>query len=326
MSTHSRHRQGGSVATRRPTPATTSRGRQPLGQAAAPPTRRPAPRRVQARRWLTPKRFGVASIAVVLSVVLGLVLVSLTTGSGPGGHNAPAIHPVTAGILAEVNAVTPLEATAVGVPSSVHPPVYDQSQAQLVGAGGKVKILYIGGEFCPNCAGERWAIVMALSRFGAFGNLNETTSSPWDSYPSTATFTFHESTYASQYLDFEAIEHTGNDTSGLGTRKALDPLTAAQSELWSTYESRYGQSPAYPFLDIGNRVLFLSASYDPGILAGLDHSQIAARLSNPDDPVTRAIVGSANYVTAGICALTGSKVSPWCGNPAVKSAAQKIGL
>src|SRR4051794_36222191 len=42
---------------------------------------------------------------------------------------------------------------------------------------GKPEVLFIGGEFCPYCAGERWALVQALSRFGTFSGLSQIHSS-----------------------------------------------------------------------------------------------------------------------------------------------------
>jgi hypothetical protein len=59
----------------------------------------------------------------------------------------------------------------------------------------------------------------------------------------------------------------------------------------------FGGSPGFPFLDIANQVIVYSASFDTALLAGLDQDQIVAKLSNPSDPVTQAIVGTANYLT-----------------------------
>ena len=42
---------------------------------------------------------------------------------------------------------------------------------------GKPTLLFIGAEFCPYCAAERWAIINALSRFGSFTGLQTITSS-----------------------------------------------------------------------------------------------------------------------------------------------------
>lgn len=35
-------------------------------------------------------------------------------------------------------------------------------------AAGKPDLRYIGAEFCPICAAERWAMYVALSKFGTF--------------------------------------------------------------------------------------------------------------------------------------------------------------
>ena len=35
-------------------------------------------------------------------------------------------------------------------------------------SGGKPEMLYIGAEWCPYCAAERWAMAVALRRFGTF--------------------------------------------------------------------------------------------------------------------------------------------------------------
>ena len=45
---------------------------------------------------------------------------------------------------------------------------------------GKPGVLYIGAEFCPFCATERWAMVNALGRFGTFSGLKITNSSTTD--------------------------------------------------------------------------------------------------------------------------------------------------
>lgn len=44
------------------------------------------------------------------------------------------------------------------------------------------------------------------------------------------------------------------------------------------------------------------------LLQGLTWQGIAARLANPSDPVTKTIVGDANYLTATICAAHGNGV------------------
>ncbi len=98
-------------------------------------------------------------------------------------------------------------------------------------------------------------------------------------------------------------EHSGNDTDGPGTHTVLDPLTEQEAVLWQRYDDSYG----YPFLDIGNKVLVLSPNFSPGLLSGLDQLDIASRLSDAGEPSTQGIVGTANYLTAAICATTGQR-------------------
>ena len=65
-------------------------------------------------------------------------------------------------------------------------------------ASGKPIVLYVGGEFCPYCAAERWSPVVALSRFGTFSNLTLLRSSSTDMFPDTRTFSFAGSHYSSK--------------------------------------------------------------------------------------------------------------------------------
>ncbi len=67
-----------------------------------------------------------------------------------------------------------------------------------------------------------------------------------------------------------------------------------------------------PFLDFGNKYVSIGASYNPEVLAGLSWSTIAADLSNPNSPVAKAVDGTANYLTAAICSMTGNQPAAAC--------------
>jgi hypothetical protein len=66
------------------------------------------------------------------------------------------------------------------------------------------------------------------------------------------------------------------------------------------YVNSADQSETVPFLDIGDRYILAGAQYDPQVLAGLSQAQIASQLRNPDNPVAKALDGSANVVIAAI--------------------------
>ena len=59
----------------------------------------------------------------------------------------------------------------VGAGSGVTAPPEIKGGTPLT-SGGKPEVLYMGAEYCPFCAAERWAMVVALSRFGTFSGLS----------------------------------------------------------------------------------------------------------------------------------------------------------
>jgi hypothetical protein len=48
------------------------------------------------------------------------------------------------------------------------------------------------------------------------------------------------------------------------------------------------------------------------VLSGLTWAQIASDLKNPDSQVAKAINGTANYITAAICKMTGNQPASAC--------------
>lgn len=292
--------------------------------------RGPGPRQGTTIAAAAPRRFSAstlayAAIVVVVLAVVAVVAVKVTGGGSSGSTSqAPGVTAAPASLVSELTGVPQSVADTVGVPSSVVAPSLYKGQPLLT-QDGKPEALFVGAEFCPLCAAERWAIVVALSKFGTWSGLEETTSSPWDSPPAIATFTFLHATYSSPYLTLTTVEHETNDTSGLGTRKALQPLTTAQQNLWAQYAAHFGVRQGYPFMDIGNKVFVLGPSYNPTVLEGLDNAAIAAKLTNPSDPVTQSIVGTANYLTAAICSITGQQPSSVCTAKATQEAATALG-
>lgn len=311
-------------STGRGTPTKSGARRPPSGPGGRPASAAPG-RRGPSR--LSPTTIAFSAIAVVVVVVLVVVLVKVTGGNGGGGGGKDESPPITTASASVVSAVTSVPASvqdAVGTPSSVGAPTVDKGQPPLTINGGTPGSLFIGAEFCPFCAAERWAIVMSFSRFGQFTGLKFTQSSPFDTDPLTPTFTFRDVTYTSTLIHAKFVEAETNDTTAIGTRKPLEPVTTSEQALWTKYEP--GGQTGYPFLDIDNKVLITAPSYDPQVLSGLTQQQVAADLSNPNSPVTQAIVGTANYMTAGICSVTGQQPAAVCSVGGVTKAAKAMGL
>jgi hypothetical protein len=152
-------------------------------------------------------------------------------------------------------------------------------------------------------------MVVALSRFGSFSQLYQTTSSSTDAYPSTPTFTFDPKlykgpVYTSQYIDFVSVEETTNVPDNNGGYQLLQTPTAQQQKLLTTYDvSPYTNTPgSIPFIDIANKFVSIGITqdYSPQDLANMQWSTIASSLVDTSTAISKHILGSANYLTAAI--------------------------
>lgn len=117
------------------------------------------------------------------------------------------------------------------------------------------------------------------------------------------------------------------------THEPLMSMTNAEGALFSKYDvEKYlplngpGPGGSIPFLDFGNRFFQAGASFTPALLTGMSQSTIAKGLDASTSPMTAAIVASANYLTADICALTHERPARVCLSPGTKIADKKSGL
>lgn len=182
-------------------------------------------------------------------------------------------------------------------------------------------MLYVGAEYCPFCAGERWPMVIALSRFGTFSGLQQTKSASNDVFPNTSTFSFQGATYQSKYLTFQAVE--------LRTRtgEPLDQLTAEQQQIFTTYDAApYTSKPGtIPFVDFGGRYLVNGATYDVGVLSGKTADEIANLVADPNSAAAKAVIGAANTITAAVCDLTRQQPANVCADPVITNIRSQLG-
>ncbi len=284
--------------------------RRPKGKQAPQPGRssRKAQQAEAERRRQRTRRAGLAGVGLVLVFIALVVIVALLR---PKPSSQPS---TTAGSVGTaVQQVPESTLNAVGAGSGVTPPMALAANTPPLTQNGRPQVLYVGAEYCPFCAAERWPLIVALSRFGTFDNLTATSSSATDTFPNTQTFSFHGSTYTSDYLAFNGVETETN------TGQPLDQPTAAQQGLFQQYDAApYTNQPgAIPFLMIGNRYVTIGAEYDPGILRGMTREQIVAALSDPTSPVAKSIDGAANTITAAICQTTGGKPANVCSSPTI---------
>jgi hypothetical protein len=262
----------------------------------------------------------------VLVLVVALV-VAKAAGVGSGGGSATTATgsgAAAAGVVRDVTSVPQSTLDQVGAGTASGGPV--AIKAPALTDGGKPKVLYVGAEFCPFCAAQRWPVVVALSRFGTWSGLGATASAHNDVHPDTATLSFHGATYTSDHLSFTGVETRSNEVQGNGYAP-LDELSADDQKTFDTYNQPpyvEGSSGAIPFLDIGGKYVAAGASVDPELLAGKSRAQIAAALSDPSDPIAKAVDGSANVLTAAICAATGQQPAAVCSSDGVTAAATAL--
>ncbi len=255
-----------------------------------------------------------ASVAVVLALVVVVIVVSLT--KSPAATTPATADPAIAREITTVPMAT-YDAVGTGTAGGLNP----ITGAPELAASGKPELLYMGGEFCPYCAAERWVLAAAVSRFGTLAGLRFIHSSPLDSDPNTPTLTFAGARYASTYLQFVPVEWYGEKP---------DPATPLQhvylqhpTQQEETLYAKYAGG-AIPFVDIGNRYVLPATQYLPSALAGLSWAQVAAAMHNPASAVGKDIDGAANVMTAAICQLTKNQPAGVCTSGGVTTASRSI--
>jgi hypothetical protein len=259
------------------------------------------------------------SIVVVIAVVLAIVLLVTNSGGSSGSTSgSTAAAPTGSALTSVVGQLTSVPAStldSVGAGTTAANPTTITGPALT--SGGKPEVLYIGAEYCPYCAAERWAVIVALSRFGTFSGLSPIRSAAKDGagnaepYPLTPTWTFAKATYTSSYLTFTPVEgYTNIPDKATGFYTVLQTPTAAQQALLNKYDAAY--QGAIPFIDYGNKHLSVGASYNPAVLSGLTWAQIADDLHDPTSTVGKSVLGTANFATAAICSLTNDQPASAC--------------
>ena len=266
---------------------------------------------------------------VVIAVVLSFVVVKMNAKSpavASGVSNGPT-GTALASVVTDTTSVPATTLDTVGAGSGVTGAPTKITGGTPLTSGGKPEVLYMGAEYCPFCAAERWALVVALSRFGSFSGLSTVHSSSTDQFPNTPTWTFIKSHYTSTYLTFSAVETQSNIPTSGGSYTTLQMPTSAQQALLTKYDAppyvSSANAGAIPFVDFGNKYMLSGASYSPQVLQGKSWSQIASALKDPTSPIAKAVDGTANYLTATICKLTGNQPASAC-TPVVKQLEAKF--
>ncbi len=182
--------------------------------------------------------------------------------------------------------------------------------------GTKVGMLYVGADFCPYCAAQRWGLMLALLRFGKFSGLRYMLSSAADAHPNTPTVTFQHADYRSKYVAFQAVETADRERHPLMTPNPL------QIRILTTYDAppyvHFAQS--IPFVYVGGRYVLSQLLVSPQPLDGENWQQIADTLADPHSLLFQAVMPRVNLLTAALCQLDGDKPANVCSAPGVRAA------
>jgi len=262
-----------------------------------------------------PRAFRYAALALVVASAPALAagLFGTKKGTTPPQIAAKLGKPIPASLLATLD-----KAGKAGLGMSQTPqPVYlKQIDGPRINKGSKVGVLYIGADFCPYCAGQRWALVVTLLRFGKFHNVEYMASSADDVYANTPTFSFQHATYESKYVDFQPVETANREG------KRMQQPSQSENDIFNKFDAPpYSPSfGAIPFVYVDGQYLVTRPLVSPGDLTGMSWRQAAAALANPSSKVFQKAMPQINAFTAAICRLDGGNPDDVCSAPGVTAA------
>ncbi len=273
-----------------------------------------------------PRRYLALGLIIVAIVLLG-ALVIVRDNAGPSSTSTVETFNAAPSSLVSTLASLPASAyDAVGVDSPANPVTPPAAVGngraplwQTTDDSGAPKpvVFFYGAEFAPYAAVERWPLVLALSRFGTFGQLGLMQSSSTTAFANLSTFTFWNASYHSDDVALQTVERYSSLNPTGARYLALQTPDAQQSAAIASYAT----SPkTFALLDVANRYVLNGAAFSPSVLAGLAQNQIAGDLSTPSAPLTQATLAAANEITAAICSVDGQRPDAVCASKGVEAA------
>ena len=246
--------------------------------------------RRKARQASRRKRFAlnIAGGIVAAAALAGAVVFALHGTAAAVTHNA-----VAAGLGAPTSDVA---SPPTGLFHRAGAPLYKD---------GKPELLFIGAQYCPHCAGQRWAIVKALNQFGTFSHVTRSANDDG----SIPTFNLHGAKYRSTYVAF--VHRDLEDRN----HNPLDTLSLSEESIFNRLDPTGG----IPLITVGGYAL-LGDGYDLSLIQGrsFDAVQRAMQRGARSDPLVSAINGEANSITAFICHADKMQPRSVCTRPVIR--------
>ena len=258
-------------------------------------------------------------MAAVVAVVAAMVGVRVATGDSAGPSAPSSTAPAT--LVATLTNVPTTSFAQAGRGEVRAPQVMDSTGVTT--KDGRPYVLYVGAEYCPFCAVERWPLTIALSRFGSFSGLKEAHSAVTEG--NLPTVSYRGATYVSDYLTFDGVELSTGQSAETGT---VVRANAEQQRLLDTYDAPpyASQGGGIPFLYVGGRYLLHGSSIADLRLftPGGDVSRTATQAVDPATELGAATLASANTLTAAFCTLTGDRPAKVCDSSVVRTLQREL--
>jgi len=157
---------------------------------------------------------------------------------------------------------------------------------------GKLLVFFMGAEYCPYCAAERWSIVRGLQKFGQWDGLKQTISAARDEpFLNLPTYDFTKATYTSPHIEFVAREVKDREF------KPLQKLLKTEEKL----VRKFNPKKEIPFLLVGGRFMQIGPGFTPKIFIGHTFRQTETELKKVESEIRKTIDDEANIIAALLC-------------------------
>jgi thiol-disulfide isomerase/thioredoxin len=247
-----------------------------------------------------------AGLAMVALVIGAAVALFLTGGGGSDANATAASGSVPAG------SQRPSDAASVALQQ-----VRRESSEPLLD-GGRPLVFFMGAEWCPFCASERWALVEATSRFGKWSGLGELRSREGQDYfAALPTYDLTQATYTSKSLSLRHKELATVDG------EPLQKLGSFEERLVDGYDER-GSVP-FLFAAGPSGRYTVELGFSPSLLTGQSFASLRKGIAAAaPTPAVEAIGGQADAITALICKLDGRQPASVCAKGSIPALEEEI--
>ncbi len=261
------------------------------------------------------------AIVILAGCMVAVGAAARSDGSNQGDSGSSLIRQVNKqvpqDVLARLRKASEAGLSLERAPQSNH---FHLISGPRVGSGSKVGVFYLGANFCPYCAGQRWPLLLTLMRFGHFENVKYMLSSSDDVYPDTPTFSFYQSRYHSTHIDFIPVEVRTREG------KPLQQPTKEQRRIYTKFDAPpYTRTPGgIPFIYIDGQYELVRPLLMASDIQGMDWEQITAALNRPDSKLFQHLMPQVNLFTAVLCRMDGGHPAKVCSAPGVAAANGKL--